>query len=156
MSIKRYENLRLTLEVAGGLAVLLGLIFVGLELRQNTRAMQAATFQELVHASSDFVTQIALVPEVTQIFMRGWQEPERLDADELNTFNLLQSAFWVRMQNAFVQWRRGTLTDADFAIYQRTMCGSARSPGGSVHWPDNPNLTDEFKAFLQACENQTS
>jgi len=35
MSLKRYAQLA---EIVGGVAVVIGLIFVGLELRQNTRA----------------------------------------------------------------------------------------------------------------------
>lgn len=148
---KKEQRLRLSLEVLGGLAVLVGLIFVGLELRQNTAAMQAATFQDLAHSSSDFMTQIALSPETRRVFMAGWQKPESLNDDERETFQLLQAAYWVRMQNAFLQWQRGTLTNDDWQIYRNVMCGSALSPGGAAHWPADPTLTPDFKSFLRSC-----
>lgn len=141
----------MALEVLGGLAVLIGLIFVGLELRQNTAAMQAATFQEMAHASSDQMVQIALNPEVRRVYMGGWENPDNLDADEREAFALLQSAFWFRMQNAYLQWQRGTLTDEDWLIYRKILCGSARSPGGSAYWPGFPSLSSEFKALLESC-----
>ena len=55
----RQENLRLALEVSGGFAVPAGLICVGLEFRQNTAAVQAATFENLAHASSAYMVEIA-------------------------------------------------------------------------------------------------
>ncbi len=148
---EKAERLKLTLEVLGGLAVLIGLIFVGLELRQNTAAMQAATFQDLAHSSSDHMIQIALIPEVRRVFMAGWQDPDSLNEDEREAFELLQSAYWFRMQNAFLQWRRGTLTADDWLIYRGSMCGSARSPGGSAYWPSYPALGSEFKELLRSC-----
>jgi hypothetical protein len=57
------SNLKNVLETAGAYAVLLGLVFVGFELRQNTAAVQAATIQELTHASSDFLVDVGSDPE---------------------------------------------------------------------------------------------
>jgi len=44
------DKIKLVVETSGALAVLLGLVFVGLELRQNTYAVEAATFQSLTDA----------------------------------------------------------------------------------------------------------
>lgn len=87
MASTRVEKTRLFVELAAGLAVLVGLVFVGLELRQNTAAMQAATFQDLV-------------PCV-----------ERLHHHD----------------------RRGP-------------------PGGLAHWPQDGNLAQPFKDFLDSCD----
>ena len=151
MSTIREQRLRLALEIAGVLAVLVGLIFVGLELRQNTAAMQAATFQDLVHASSEFNTAIATDPDLRRIYFAGWQNPERLDESDREAWLLLQASYWMRMQNVFNQYQRGTLIDSDWQIYRPSICGSARSPGGSVYWPDDVNLNSPFKEFLESC-----
>lgn len=56
-------NLKNVLGTVGAYAVMLGLLFVGLELRQNTAAAQAATIQELTHASSDLLVDVGSDPE---------------------------------------------------------------------------------------------
>ena len=53
------DKLKLIVESGGAAAVLLGLVFVGLELRQNTEAVEAATFQSLTDASSNYLLTIA-------------------------------------------------------------------------------------------------
>ena len=53
MSDSSARNLKTVIEAAGAGAVLLGLIFVGLEVKQNTAAMQAATIQGLADSSQE-------------------------------------------------------------------------------------------------------
>lgn len=153
MSPTKEQSLKLYLEVVGGLAVLLGLIFVGLELRQNTAALQASTFQDLAHTSSEFLVEISLDPKARRVWIAGWQEPQDLSADEKEIFQLLQAAFWIRMQNAYMQWQRGTLADRDWLVYRNVACGSAASPGGAAHWPRDRSLNEDFKEFLNSCDD---
>ena len=107
MTGSQKSSIKIFLEASGGIAVLLGLIFVGLELRQNTAAVQAATFQDLTHVSSAFLVEIASDPEVSRIYRSGRQDPSILSPDECNRYYLIQQAFWLRMQNTFMQWHRG-------------------------------------------------
>ena len=53
------EKLRGLFELAGAGAVLLGLVFVGLELKQNTEAVEAASLQNQTDASTEFLLLIA-------------------------------------------------------------------------------------------------
>ena len=131
----------------------MGLVFLGLELRQNTEAMQAATFQDLVHASSEFNIAIATDPEVRSIYLKGWQTPDQLTEIEREAWVLLQSSYWMRMQNVFFQYRRGTLVETDWEAYRRGICGSAVSPGGSEHWRMDRTLSSVFREFLESCAN---
>ena len=151
MNESKENRLRLVLEVLGGIAVLIGLVFLGLELRQNTEAMQAATFQDLVHATSEFNVAIAANAELRSIYLTGWQNPELLDEAQLEAWTMLQSSFWARMQNVYFQYQRGTLADTDWDAYRVTICGSARSPGGNAFWLEDRRLTQPFRDFLASC-----
>ena len=78
MSESGDRNPKSVFELAGAVAVLLGLIFVGLELRQNTAAVQAATFQDLIHASSDFLVDIGSDPATQRIYVNGMRHDSLL------------------------------------------------------------------------------
>ena len=93
MSNKGNLNLRTVVEAASAGAVLLGLIFVGLELRQNTAAVQAATFQDLTHASSDFLIEIGFDVETAKLYSGARQNPDILSPDERIQYAFLQRAF---------------------------------------------------------------
>ena len=148
------ENMKNFLEIAGALAVLFGLVFVGLELRQNTAAVQAATIQDLTHASSDYLVDIGSNPETYRIYSTGRRDPSALSPDERGQYYLLQQAFWLRMQNAFTQWQRDTLVDEDWAVYQSVICGSATAPGPKAHWRSESAIKPAFKAFLETCDKR--
>ena len=49
-------------ELVGGVAVIASLVYVGLQVRQNTKAVLAATFQEVSRTSATFSVQMAEGP----------------------------------------------------------------------------------------------
>lgn len=144
------------LEFIGGVAVLIGLVFVGLELRQNTEAVQAATLQNLTEQSQDYLLLLASDGETNAIWRKGVTDLSNLDEAEASRFNFLYRAQWIRFQNAFLQWKRGTLDDDDWAFYAGVICrkgGDSGSPSarGST-WPDHKGaLTDAFVDFVESC-----
>lgn len=150
------ERLNPLLELVGGIAVLVGLVFVGLELRQNTEAVQAATLQSLTEQSQDYLLLLAADSEINDIWRRGVANPAALEESEASRFNFLYRAQWIRLQNAYLQWRRGTLDDNDWAFYAGIICrktGDDGSPSarGST-WPDHRGaLTADFVDFVETC-----
>ena len=69
------DKLRGVLELIGSGAVLLGLIFVGLELRQNTAAVEAASLQSQTDASTEFLTLVASDGELARIWIEAPRDP---------------------------------------------------------------------------------
>ena len=132
------------IEAAGGIAVLVGLIFVGLELRQNTEAVQSATLQSMIDSSQEYLLLLASDPE-----LNGLNE-----ADASQFFFLLR-AQWLRFQNAFLQWQKGTMSDEDWVFYENFLCARSASTTGGVRkvtWTDHrPALTNQFVEFVEAC-----
>ena len=136
--------------------MLVGLVFVGLELRQNTEAVEAATFQGLTDASSAYLLTIASDPELARISFT-----DSTDATELNELDsarkfMLERSYWVRMQNVFSQWKRGTLSEDDWLLYENIICGSGEglnSNDGTQKAFDNHRriLSTEFREYLGAC-----
>lgn len=137
------------IELGGAVAVLIGLIFVGLELRQNTAAIQASTFQDMTHASSEFLVTVVSDPELRRVFTSGGSN---LSVEDRAIFALLQQSLWLRMQNAFRQWQIGTLTDEDWSVYYNISCGWADNPAARAHWQNQRALTDSFKKMLEECD----
>ena len=143
-------------EGAGAIAVLLGLVFVGLELRQNTEAVEAATFQALTDASSNYILTIASDPELNRIVTTGHVDPSALNEQEYARFFMVNRSYWVRMQNVFSQWQRGTLSNNDWRLYERVICRSYNdldsSQGLKLTFDEHRQLlTPEFVQFVQSC-----
>ena len=80
-------------------------------LRQNTEAVEAATFQSLTDASSNYLLTIASDAELTRINALGTVDAAALNGVDSDRLFILRRSYWVRMQNVFSQWNRGTFSD---------------------------------------------
>ena len=153
------DKAKIIVEAAGAIAVLLGLVFVGLELRQNTEAVEAATFQALTDASSNYILSIASDPELNRIVTTGHADPTALNEQEYARFFMVNRAYWVRMQNVYSQWQRGTLSNDDWLLYEYVICGSGEdlnsSQGRKQTFDEHRKLlTPEFVQFVERCWNK--
>lgn len=154
MKIRELNSL---MELIGGLAVLVGLIFVGFELKQNTEAVQASTLQNLTDESQEYLLLLAQDEELNRIWRQAVAEGiGSLNESEASRLVFLYRAQWIRFQNAYLQWRRGTLDDEDWAFYRGVICrkeGDAGSPSlRGTTWPDHRGaLTERFVAFVEQC-----
>ena len=148
-------------ELAGAIAVFLGLVFVGLELRQNTAAVEASTLQSLTDASVDYVTLLATDADLNQIWRKASSGLDQLTEEESDRLQFLIRGQWLRFQNAFLHWQRGTLGDEDWALYEGFIC-RVETPGGEVNrgsdnirvttWDAHkPVLLDTFVEFVETC-----
>lgn len=148
------ERLRGFLDLAGGIAVLIGLIFVGLELRQNTAAVEAASMQDQTNASTDFLLLIAADEELARIWMEATVDPDKLSEIDSQRYFLISRSRWLRMQNAYLQWRRGTLTDEDWSFYSGLIC-HADVEGKilfTATWAQHRDqLTEGFVEYVEKC-----
>ena len=67
------ENKRAVGQVLSATAVVLSLVFVGMEVRTNTKAVRGATMQAISDASSSFMAQMALDPEFSAVVARVFE-----------------------------------------------------------------------------------
>jgi hypothetical protein len=148
------KNLRGLLDLAGAAAVLIGLVFVGLELRQNTEAVEAASLQNQTDASTEFLLLIAADAELARIWLDSTKYANELSEIDAARWFFLSRTRWLRMQNAFLQWRRGTLSDEDWSIYKSLICKPDNE--GVIRfkttWDDHQiALAERFVEFVESC-----
>jgi len=118
------SKLKAASEIGSAIVVLLGLVFVGVELRQNTEAVEAATVQGLTDSSNNFLLAIATDPELTRVWKDGSFDPDSLDEVDSARFFLLTRSYWLRMQSAYSQYERGALSADDWKVYESLICGT--------------------------------
>lgn len=145
--------------ILANVGVIAGIIFLGFELRQNTSAVQAATSQGLTEFSASWLSALSTDPELAGIWLKALDDSSQLQGDEALRAAFYQRGQWIRMQNAFNLWRRGSLSDADWAVNEALICRqpsesiSGRSAKYRIETWDNHReaLTEEFAAFVEEC-----
>lgn len=91
------HNLRTWIDLIAAAGVLVSLIFVGLELRSNTEAIRAETFQSLTDISNDSIMQLAADPDLARIYHAASANGIAVlsPADSARYWSI-ERAYWVR------------------------------------------------------------
>ena len=150
---------RILAELIGAAAVLLGLVFVGLELRQNTAAVQASTLQGMVDLSTNYLIDTSMHPEFIRVLNKAQANPEQIDDLEAVQVQRVIRSQWLRYQGAFRHWRRGSLGDADWEQYSKFICTPIGNVGAgswgqlqAEFWQfERQILTDDFVVYVETC-----
>ncbi len=155
MADRSAGNLKTFIELGGGGAILVGLIFVGLELRQNTAAVETATMQSLTDMSAQYLMLIGSSPDLNRLYIKaakGLGELEEAEALQLYHLTLSQ---WIRFQSAFLHWQRGTMSDQDWVVYKNFICSKSTAIKHQIRvasWDSYKSiLVDPFAEFVEAC-----
>jgi hypothetical protein len=110
-------------ESLGVIGVIVTVVYVGVQIRHNSQAVQGATEQALM---SQEMALYALLAEHANIYRRGSENADQLDADEYAVFEHLVSALMSQLYSAFVQFQRGLIPQSVWDAY-------------TADWPDHIN-----------------
>ena len=106
MSLNDLANLG---QVIGALAVVISLIYVALQIRQNTNAVRSATAQTVHEHFAKWYHLVAADDVLSQIVANGLRDYASLSEKEKVRFIATFMAFLSYSQNAFLKWREGLL-----------------------------------------------
>ena len=140
-----YGKLRILVEAAGAGAVLLGLIFVGFELNQNTAAVSAQAIFQLNESANVGLLAIAQDPALAELVDKGNEDPELLSDIERQMF-----IGWmrVRLNGLEAGWfyhKKGLIDDSDMAGVKGATCETLSLKGARWFWDnDFGNHADGF------------
>jgi hypothetical protein len=134
-------------QLVGALAVVGSLIFVGLQVRQNTRSNQASTLQLNADYWLSYLATVA-DPGFSKVYAMG--ASGKLDQQQFGQFFLLCRATFMGCENQHYQYRLGLLDKDAYAGYQTTIREQiAAFPGIRAMWQlVRHSYSTTFAAFM--------
>lgn len=141
-------------ELVGGIAVIITLIYLALQIRQNTSSIEGATEQSIMDHEMAMYNLIAQHPNV---YRRGSQCLSDLDADEAVVFEHLMSATMTQVYSAYAQYRRKLLPESVWQAYLLEWEDYSNLPGFQQAWKSLQKYYPlEFRQALdQSLEKRT-
>jgi hypothetical protein len=140
----------LTQSVAA-IGVIASLIFLGLQTKDNARAVRAATTQSVQGDYTAWYRLLAERPEILAVCTKGYASPSALAGDEKALFLVVLQIVLFNAQNAFTQWRNGHLPEGVWTMYEKGLAISMRTPGGLMYWHERRWLfSSAFQAEVDA------
>jgi hypothetical protein len=139
-------------ETVGFIGVIASLIFVGLEVRQNTLASRAAAIQEATNVARQQMQMYITNPEVGRIRLTGGENPTRLSTEERATYGWLLASYLWGVQGSYRQWNLGVLPDEEWRAWHRVIRPGMENPGDRTVWSDAANFFPGFLEVVESCD----
>ena len=117
------------LGLLANVGVVAGIVFLGLELRQNTNIAQATASQNMASAESAVALQWVNYPEIIGLFTK----PELTDEDiyRLHAFLVM----WARTyENHWSQFQAGVINEETLVRYEGAFLGALSFPRNRNWW----------------------
>ena len=134
-------------EIVGVIVIVLTFIFLAIQLHQGTRALKAASVQDL---QDQTMTVYGMLLENMEVFMKGMRDPSALSAVERGRFNALLTVSTHALQNAYFKVQSGVYSGRMQEGWWQTMRDNFLSPGYQHYWERRKSMLDpEFREFVE-------
>jgi hypothetical protein len=140
-------------EFLGAIAVVVTLVYLAAQIRQNTKSAQAASRDSISRSTIDILLANSSDPETAKFFFTGLMNPDALaTADLAFRFDMMIYAVFESYEAAFAQWNRGVLSDADWQKWSRIIANYMKAPGVQKAWSSRglkDALTPAFQDYVE-------
>jgi hypothetical protein len=137
-------------QVIGAIAVVISLIYVALQIRQNTNAVRAATAQSVHEHFANWYTTFASDASLSGVVISGLKDYGSLSETDKARLVAIFMAFLSYSQNAFLKWRQGLLAPSLWLGWEQVIMNLVCAPGGKAFWKERSYLFgEEFRRYVE-------
>jgi hypothetical protein len=147
-------------EFVAGIGVIISLIYLAVQVRQNTAQVRASTTQAYSDAVGDLLESVYASPELTEFFVRALTNPDSMDEAEWIRWHMIMTRTTRHFDSAFYQFRTGTMDAEIWDGIRSSMLAWFAQPG-IIAWFHrygervSPTLRAELEKALPALAGDT-
>jgi len=104
-------------QIVGASAVLITLIYLAVQLKQNTAVVATSTYESTMTGFNDINVVVASQPALASLLDRGCQSTAALSAEETVQFNFLLRSYMNQWWKLFKLYERGSLPVSEWKIF---------------------------------------
>jgi hypothetical protein len=135
-------------ELMGALGVIATLLYLSIQVRQNSKMMKANSKQSISDASQQLIYKMADEVEVMQ---KGLFEHESLNPIEYRKLWFLSRAMLRGYEAQIFQHKVGLLDESEWNDLKRVIVESVSYPGFASVWSDlSPAVSDELRNIIES------
>lgn len=137
-------------EILGALAVLVSLLYLAVQIRQNTASIKSSTFQNAITSISHVSLNIGTDPDSAGIMHKAFTgDTADLTEQERFRVGLLFTAMFRNYENFWFQYRSGVMEEHVWEGVRNAMLGYYRTPSVTAWWAERSSIfSTEFVEFL--------
>jgi hypothetical protein len=137
----------------GGVGVVVTLLYLAVQIRQNTRSSRTESYQAAVSSVSDQTFNLWMNPESARVFQVGMFDLEALSPFERNQFTGFMSAMVRNHENIHYQYVSGAIDQSLWLGWEWRIAMTFSLPGVQTWWIDQKKAySKEFQALIDNLE----
>jgi hypothetical protein len=121
-------------EFVAAVAVVISLIYLAFQIRQNTRSVRAATHHSAMRGASETQNVLAQSNDAARVFRVGSREPGELTEDERLRFDSMLLSVFMWFEDAFFQYQQSMVDREYWEGRQRALLSQLKRPGTASWW----------------------
>lgn len=149
--LEALQEFALVAEIISAIAIVISLIFVGFQIKDNTKATQAEAFHNIAAVDVNLLLKMADSKESARISTLYRESPEDLSEDELNYGFYVFAAEVRHIENLFLQRESKMISERSWRSRKALVEGLILSPGFGV-FLSGPNKKYFDGVFIEYAE----
>ena len=138
-------------EIVGAVAVFLTLLYLAVQIRQNTKAVKAAALDSAATHITAARHSIYSDESLTDIYVRGGKDPTSLTENELVRYRLLLHAMLQALSTVYGQTELSGLSRSSWESQKTIVYRVVSSNGGVWFWENYQHeFEDRFRSEVNA------
>ncbi len=153
MTLEEINSIGQTVAVVATFA---SLVFVGLQIRQNTRATRAASHNAVSDSLNEINRMFAENADLTKIWLVGMADRQALTEEERWRFDSTARAYMHVCETMFIQAGLGAGDKSVLHAEEEGIRQAFASPGMRAWWAENPyGFCPEFRSYVAKLARST-
>jgi len=148
MSKRKLKTWVAIAEIASAVAVVLSLIYVGLEIRRTTLESDRDIHAELLTYTHQRRVLVIESPDLSGILTRGYADVSSLTPEELRRFQYYVELHFIAWERAHGAWQAGVLSEELYNGWRRWFTSVAKRDPKFV-WPMVRDAQSFSEVFIQ-------
>ena len=138
-----------TFEIVSGIAVLITLILLVVEVRENTTAQQRSSYNRFSDNLIEWRKTVVSNPELFGAWYREVMTDEDLEGEEFKRFTMHMEIMWLTYDQAYYSHSSGLLGDSEWDRFRYWVCESD-TPSRFCRqvWV---SLSQPFREYVEQC-----
>ncbi len=136
-------------EAIAAVGVILSLVYVAVQIRQNTQAIRAASYQGLAEGVAEFQTILIENEDFARIYVQALEDPSKLNPEEQMRFDTYIGNFLTKVDVAVDLYKRGMIDDKAMIPYTRYVMYMFEQPYIREWWSVGKEFfSDDLRSYI--------
>jgi hypothetical protein len=123
-------------DFVGGIAVIVTLLYLALQVRKNTNSVRAASRQEVVKSFRQWNRQIYEIDGLAEIVQVGMLRYPDLAQPDRAKYAAYMADHCLHFQSVFALYESNALEEETYQAYFDFFVGQLTTPGGAAYWSE--------------------